>query len=97
MIRLVELEPVWLLDGERIVGVSFDCACCRTFAVSLLFANPIGGGAPMRQDHRTVGDHSGIRYRRHGETFETLTIEGVILSSKAHHWAGRISDGEISP
>lgn len=97
MIRLVDLHPDWIIVDGRRVGISFSCPCCEGFAINLLFSNPLDGGPPLRQDSRQKGDHAGVRFARSGDTFETLSIEGPILSSKAHHWAGRISTGEVSP
>lgn len=97
MTRLVDLEPAWITSGDRVIGVTFLCACCRLLAVSILFSNPPDGGPPQRQDHRVNGDHAGIRWARSGDTFEDLTIEGFILSSAAHHWSGHVTDGEVSP
>ena len=68
MTRLVDLDPAWLLDGGRVVGFIFQCPCCKTFSVRCLFANPPDAGPPLRQDSRNPADHSGLRYRRSGET-----------------------------
>lgn len=96
VIRLVDLAPEWIVVDGREVGIKMSCPCCEGFAIGILFANPLDGGPALRQDGRTPFDHSGIRYRRSGETFADLTIDGVILSSKAHHWAGHIERGEVS-
>jgi len=97
MIRLVDLHPEWIVVGGRVVGISYDCPCCESFQISLLFANPPDGGPVQRQDGRQKGDQAGLRFRRSGDNFATLSIEEPILSSQAHHWSGRISSGEVSP
>jgi hypothetical protein len=97
MIRLVDLEPEWIsVDGRR-VGISFSCPCCGTFRVAVQFVNPIEGGAALPPDHRRYADHAGFRWTRSGDTFETLSISPVVLATKAHHWVGHVSAGEVSP
>ncbi len=97
MTRLVDLAPAWLLSGERRIGMTLLCPCCEGFGIYLLFANPPDGGPAQPPDHRVAGNHAGLRYRITGSTFDDLSVAGPILSSQAHHWAGRISDGEVSP
>jgi hypothetical protein len=97
MIRLVDLHPEWIMDGERRAGARWLCPCCATFTVGVLFVNPIGGGPPLSPDHRREHDHAGFRWTRSGDTFETLSISPVILATKAHHWVGHVSSGEVSP
>lgn len=96
MIRLVDLDPAWITSGDRIIGVTFLCACCKNFPLFLLFAHPPDGGPPQRQDHRVAGDHGGLRFNHSGSTFEDLTIHEHVMSSQANHWSGRITDGEVS-
>ena len=96
MIRLVDLAPEWIVVDGRQVGITLDCPCCQSFPLHLLFAHPPDGGPAQRQDHRLAGDHGGLRFNHTGSTFEDLTIHEVILSSKAHHWAGHITNSEVS-
>lgn len=100
--RLAELNPRWMKDGERIVGVTFDCAgpCCS--------------GKRSSEDNFEIGTWiksraacpftvalDGLPYRgdgwvRAGDTFETLTLEPSVWIEPPGHWHGFIRRGEVT-
>jgi hypothetical protein len=90
--NLIDLNPRWVVDAAgRKVGVNFDCPCCRGAdgsAAGVLFANPIGGGAPEPRG-----------WQREGETFETLTVSpSILVHARAGHaeWHGWLKNGVLS-
>lgn len=108
--RLVDLEPHWLMDGARRVGIAFDCPCGNCLGkgcmLAVRFANPIGGGDPTPDDQSKVGNNKGKRWTRTGESFESLTVTPSIDSTKDkdgnpmppehQHWHGFITNGAIA-
>jgi hypothetical protein len=94
LVRLVELDPGWFVtdEGRRGMGITFLCPCCRIQHLRIWFANPIDGGPPA-----APGVFPLPRWKRSGDTFDTLTIEPSIDCSKFGHWHGHITAGEIRP
>lgn len=91
---LVELDPCWLTFGEgrHGMGVIFDCPHCDgAIKVGGYFANPIDGGPPA-----PPGEEPRPRWRRTGETFETLTLTPSIDASKGGHWHGFVTNGQVT-
>ena len=101
--ELSDLNPVWLSHGgeyvtqngqpvplrERI-GISFDCPCGCQHPVDVLFANPVDGGGPVRQEPHP-------NWTRTGETFDDLTLSpSVQREYPARCWHGFVTNGEIS-
>ena len=90
--RLIELDPVWVVEGEGRdgMGLGFICPHCsgtedeeRLF---IGFKNPIDGGIPFNEK---------VLWERIGETFEELSISPSIDASGHGHWHGWITNGEI--
>lgn len=95
--RLIELAPRWLHSGEGRagMGVSFECPCCsgtdHCIRLVVWFSNPIDGGTPM--------PGGTYRWRRIGDTFETLTLIPSVDASAPEpngrvDWHGNITDGQ---
>ncbi len=103
--KLTDLNPRWVGAGgpgiynpdmtpakERHgVGILFDCPCRNHLDphpdCDILFENPLDGGPPV--------EGGGPKWKREGDTFETLTLTPSILRSGACKWHGFIRNGEI--
>ena len=107
--KLTELNPSWtghggegMLDKDRKpipfrgqIGVAFDCpcgthgeedyGCCRVFVA---FENPPDGGPPL------IG--GGLKWKREGDTFETMTLQPSILRKTGCGWHGFVTDGNVT-
>ncbi len=100
--KLTELAPHWMAtqDGRDGMGVSFVCPHCGTQRLAVWFANPVDGGAPAPDDHPHFDDHHhptpALRWRREGETFETLSLTPSVDASAAGHWHGFITAGNVA-
>lgn len=93
--KLTDLDPDWLYEAGRSgMGLMFLCPHCALSArrqyLGVWFANPVDGGAPAPPAALPLP-----RWRRTGETFETLTLTPSIDVSAAGHWHGFITNGEI--
>lgn len=94
--RLTELDPRWytfatVTVGNRVIlGVTFECPCCRTQRLGVAFNPPID---PLDQLAETGFHQEG--WTRSGETFETLTLSPSVAADAHGHWHGHIVDGEI--
>jgi hypothetical protein len=92
--RLTELNPLFLGDSERTIGVGvlFDCPCGNAdeeHRCYVPFANPIGPG-PLKTQQG---------WQRTGESFETLTLAPSIWRHPDRGgcgWHGFIRNGEVS-
>lgn len=98
--KLTELNPKWWSElGRSGQGIRFDCPCakCRgpapthrpPFLISVAFANPLDGGAPVQDKEREY-------WARTSNTFETLTLAPSIDASKYGHWHGYLTNGEAT-
>lgn len=92
--RLTDLDPNWAtsVDGRTGMGVVFQCPCkpdCGTH-LGVWFANPIDGGEAASAECSPKP-----RWKRMGETFETLTLTPSIDASSSGHWHGFITNGEV--
>lgn len=108
--RLTELEPRWWGEGTRILGVSFRCPHCQTVRLGVAFANPPDGGGPsaivgVTMPHairdlihvtREFDVPPGHLWQRTGDTFESMTLAPSIDASKAGHWHGNVTNGEVN-
>jgi hypothetical protein len=67
--RLVDLDPRWIGEEGRIVGITFACPVHpesgRGCYQGVFFANPADGGPPTTTPQRCL-------WQRTGETFEDL-------------------------
>jgi hypothetical protein len=89
---LSELEPSWwtATEGRTGMGLAFLCPHCKTQMLGVWFANPLDGGPAATADSSPAP-----RWKREGETFETLTLTPSIDASTSGHWHGHIRNGEI--
>jgi hypothetical protein len=104
LMRLTDLNPRWCgyggefihdKDGNPVpfqhgIGVIFDCPCGCDQPCFVPFENPLDGSHPIYPEN--------ARWRRTGDTFESLTTEPSILRSKDKGgcgWHGFITNGEI--
>lgn len=108
--RLTELDPRWWGEGDRRLGISFRCPHCLTQRLGVAFANPPDGGAPsaivtdagMPQvirdhlDQQTFDVPPGHLWSRQGDDFASLTLSPSIDASKAGHWHGNVTNGEVT-
>jgi hypothetical protein len=97
--------------GRRGQGVTFDCPCCvgKPDAVRLAaaFVPTLDEGAPINLAPKVLFPAlwpngpgvttvpPGIHWQRAGNTFETLTLMPSIDASRAGHWHGFITGGEV--
>lgn len=109
--RLTELGPRWWGNGEeRILGVTFLCPHCQTVRLGIAFANPPDGGPPSEivtdtgmpksihahlHEHLTFDVPPGFLWQRTGDTFDTMSLTPSVDASKAGHWHGHVTNGEI--
>lgn len=96
--RLVDLFATWVHDRDgRRVGVKFICPTCPQVegapTLAVLFANPPDGGAPAPAGCGLVGDNEGQRWRRTGDTLETMTLSPSVDCSDCGHWHGFVHAG----
>jgi len=94
--KLVDCDPLWVVHDGATVGIAFTCprhvgqglGRCSWFE----FENPIGEHAPLNTN----------RWKREGDTFETLTLTPSLLifergpnDERIEHWHGFIRNGEV--
>lgn len=93
--RLVELNPRWYtMDGSPdLVGVTFDCPCCRKIRLGVLFKEEIDRDGLPNDTHWT---RAGTKWHREGEIFEDLTLSPSIDASHFGHWHGNVTKGAIA-
>lgn len=74
------------------MGLTFRCPCrldCAQY-LGVWFANPLDGGPPAGPGIPPLP-----RWRRTGDTFETLSLAPSVDASRSGHWHGHITAGEI--
>lgn len=96
--RLVDLEPRWFsVDGVRI-GLTFLCPHCLEMRLGVAFHHH--GQAAMEDQyilaHHGANDSQHIWDLQGQEDFPSLTLSPSIDASKAGHWHGFITNGEIT-
>jgi hypothetical protein len=96
--RLVDLFAEWTVRDGRRVGVNFACPHCKQVegapTLAVLFANPDDGGAAWPDDPQCLGNNSGKRWTRTGDTLETLTLSPSVDCSACGHWHNVVANGE---
>lgn len=90
--KLLDLEPRWLTERGRRVGITFLCPLCRHERIPVAFENPVDGGAPSP----SVKNH----WRREGDRFETISLFPSIdatgcCSEGCPGWHGEIQFGGL--
>lgn len=94
--RLTELNPQWIMQRhKRVVGVRFQCPCCRETQICILFLNPPDGGPSQQNDETFCGNNWGNRWARSGLSFEDLTLSPSVDASSTGHWHGHLTNGEV--
>lgn len=86
--------PLWSTDDPYYIGVRFSCPHCGK-AIAVFFDPPID---PNRLAEKYGWTHTGApdfrpRWRRYGDSFETLTLSPSIDVSG--HWHGNITNGDV--
>lgn len=99
--RLIELEPRHFVRGDNPspVGITFDCPCCvgKENGTRLAIAlhedgtnfDPDPSNPQQFEAGETVWTIVG------GDSFDNLSLSPSVDASKAGHWHGRITNGEI--
>lgn len=96
--KLTDFSPEWIHQrGKRVVGVRFQCPCCRNTQICILFLNPPDGGPQQPNDDQFVGNNWGNRWARSGLTFDDLSLSPSVDASSTGHWHGHLIDGELRP
>ena len=101
MPRLVDYHPTWIdIDDRRGLGLLMDAPAEPGWRLFVLFANPLDGGSPWPGHSRSailamfpdIKDREGIigsgtcRWRREGDTFDTLSLSPSIDAHSAGHF-----------
>ncbi len=103
--KLTDLNPGWVgtggkgisdKDGNPVperhgIGMLFDCPCGKCGPGMVEFSNPLDGGAPLTT--------SSPKWKRTGDTFETLTLHPSVHMVKEKGgcgWHGWIKNGEVT-
>ena len=110
--RLIDLQPHWVgLAPGHAIGLTFLCPDCvrakvaNPVRIGVLFDVPIGGeiletligrSVAAMQAQLLAAHTDMLRWRREGETFDTVTLMPSIDTSKHGHWHGFITRGEMS-
>lgn len=118
MKRLIDLEPTWIERAGRAVGIRFVCPRddgpgphVEGHQVAVLFENPLDGGPAHPDDPSCVGNNRGRRWRRGGDTFETMSLSPSVdcttaegcpkedhrQCSHTHCWHGHVTSGTATP
>ncbi len=96
--KLIELDPVWIVDAieRKGMGICFSCLIHPDHFLGVWFQNPIDGGPPLPPCGNPKKDN---RWYRTGETFEAMTLEPSInvleADGRTTHWHGFIINGEV--
>lgn len=100
--RLSELDPQWLIDDGKRLGVTFLCPHCQKVRVGAKSA-PLSMRDQMRIFARDFPNNGGqivpmnesCSWTITGADCETMTITPSIDASKSGHWHGYVTNGEI--
>jgi hypothetical protein len=97
-VKLADLNPRWYVakEGGPDVGLTFDCPCCGG---KVRLAVPFhADGADMDPEPEVPNGFAAPPYvwtLHSSQDFATLTLTPSVDASKAGHWHGFITDGEI--
>lgn len=93
--RLTDLNPRWYAHGNSpdVVGITFDCPCCRTQRLGVLFKEEIDRDGLPNDVHWARTDR---KWHREGDTFETLTLSPSVDASGVGHWHGSVTNGAVA-
>jgi hypothetical protein len=96
--------------GTNKDGLTFLCPCAKCLAgepvrLGVQFANPVQGGAGVEMSNRDRLRHvhnlrtfdvpPGTLWQRTGDTFETITLSPSLDATRAGHWHGFVTNGQI--
>jgi hypothetical protein len=91
--RLTDLDPRFVTDEGRRVGVSFRCPKCSGHRVAVNVDPPFDAGPTSPKP-----------WRRSGDTFEDLTLQPSIVAHRSdltgqgvECWHGFITNGQATP
>ncbi len=95
--KLTDLNPRWIglkyWHGPAFyIGITFDCPHCHTQRLAAHFDKPIDP-TNCFPDYRGFPDE--LKWKREGNTFETLSLSPSVDTSFEKHWHGFIQNGEI--
>ncbi len=109
--QLSQFKPRWVgtkesqAQGRKGMGMSFRCPGCGEVRLSVWFANPVDGGVAHPADPVPEGATEeeknyifsrNNRWLRTGESFEVLSLSPSVDASKAGHWHGMVTAGQVS-
>ncbi len=106
--KLLELDPRWLIWQGRRVGMMLRCPHCRKTWLSCFFEKmPVLCGEPNQfslfkkaidpgeNAHNVVPCRKDFAWTRVGDDFATMSITPSLDASASGHWHGFITAGEI--
>lgn len=94
--RLLDLEPRWfaLEAGGARVGLTFLCPCCRTQRIGVSFHHAGREAIEDEYIHAHSPDTDHI-WTLSGDNFVAVTLSPSVDASKAGHWHGWVTNGEV--
>jgi hypothetical protein len=100
--RLTDLNPKWILPTSLwsspdpyYVAIKFDCPHCRTQRLVCFFEPPIDPSGLKAKYGWSEFDKDKPKWKRRGDTFETLTLEPSVNFDSTGHFHGHITNGEV--
>lgn len=96
--KLIDLEPRWFGDEGHRFGLTFLCPHCQKTRIGVAFHHH--GHGQMEDSyiiaHHGADDSQHIWDLAGQEDFATLTLTPSIDASKAGHWHGFVTNGEVT-
>jgi hypothetical protein len=100
--RLIDLEPRYFVVGESDTphGITFDCPCCvgkengSRLAIALHMDGTNFDPDPSNPQQFETGET--VWTITSGDSFANLSLSPSVDASKAGHWHGFITNGQIS-
>lgn len=97
--RLLDLDPRWVVleEGGLSVGLTFECPHCRATRLGVMFHRH----ARAVMEDQYILAHHGANDTQHiwdlqgQDDFASLTLFPSIDASKAGHWHGFITSGQV--
>lgn len=91
-IKLTELEPNWVINDEKVMGLRFNCPEHHTAETWCVQAVPF---TPALDGTKTKSwQANGHHWQRQGDTFATLTLTPSIRASCGYH--GFVTNGVVT-
>lgn len=87
----------WSGSDPYYESFTFDCPHCRKQRLAAHFTPPIDpAGLRAKYGWPETLTQGRLKWKRTGETFETLTLEPSLDFSASGHFHGSIHNGEVS-